>query len=240
MNNYREDLLKELLKENESQKNSQDLLDIAFKVNNLSSIRRSYEFKKSFLRKLQTRHSGGYSLAGRLQNLKKQILFPKIFAISFAVIILFISFAAIATAQKSIPGDVLYPVKVMSEKVIKKVNPQFKEEVIKRRTEEIKKSTENKQNPQTFNHTIENYKEEIKNNEKEKDQRVQNAIKESKQDLEELKNKLPENQKKEIEKTIEHVNKSEEVKGEKVEEKGKNKENADEGKNDKKSNNKKD
>lgn len=216
MRNYRDELLKELSEAGSSEKESKELLEIAFKMSDLSTIRRSYQFKKSFIEKLQSCHSGLPAVRQGLSRMRTfldsgcalltKMTFPKIFAVSFAVILFFVTFTTVVNAQKSLPGDPLYPVKRLSENVIVAVNPKFKNEVLIRRSEEIKELTEKNKGQNLIKKTIDEYRNNLQ-----KDGKLNpTKVKESKKNLEDAKENSIEENKEEIEKALNQLENNEE------------------------------
>lgn len=126
-NNFRQDLLEEI-KDQASEKEAEELLEVAFKLNNLSAIRRSYNFKKAQVKKI---------ISVKPQK-RSFFAFPKILIPVFAALVLLLGSSTMVLAQKSLPGSTLYPVKRLSEDMIVKINPNFKQEIIQRRLEEEK------------------------------------------------------------------------------------------------------
>lgn len=196
-----EDLLNELLKKT-SQKEAEELLEVANKISAVSKIERSDLAKKTFLKKLF------------LQKDEKQSFLPYQIFISAGLmaLLLFIGFATIVNAQKSIPGESFYPLKLASENVITSINPKFKDEVIVRRSEEIKKIVEQKKDSNLLKETIKEYKKEL-----EYEERDEVKVEESRKNLEQAKEKSSDEDKKEIESVLEQTgHKEEEQKNEKV------------------------
>lgn len=81
----------------------------------------------------------------KLDFLRQLNLYPKetgffrirAFASVLAVALFFVV-VTVASAQASLPGQPLYPVKILSEKVAVIIRPSIKEEILTRRSEEIK------------------------------------------------------------------------------------------------------
>ena len=102
-------------------------------------------------------------------------------------------------AQKSLPGDSLYGVKRLTEKARTAVDPSFQGEVVVRRSEEVKRLSEEKKESGLIKQTVNDYEKEAKdlngiNTDK---------IDESKKNLEEAKQNVSEEDKKEIERVLE-------------------------------------
>lgn len=242
MNNFRNELLKELNQEGVSQKDAEELLQTAFSLSKLSTIRRSYEFKKLQARKISSiktnnsffivrvcRELLSFKLldssgkAGFARRINKRVFIP-IFA---ALVLLLVGSSSIVLAQKSLPGETLYPVKRVTEDVIVTFNPVFKEVVFKRRVEENKVIIEKKKVSDEQHRLEEDIKEEEKS-EKTSITRPQTpeasasggqveAQKEQKKEIEK------ENKKEEV--------KNNNVKGEQTERQNSDKENSNENKN---------
>ncbi|MDO8657424.1 MAG: hypothetical protein Q7K55_01690 [Candidatus Levybacteria bacterium] len=201
MSNYRNELLEELKQQGVIEKDAEELLQTAFKLSDLSVIRRSYQFKKSFIERLQSRHSGPFRIRTFLDSgcaSLTRMTFTKIFVAIFAVILFFVTFNTVASAQKSLPGDTLYPVKRLSENIVSRVNPGFKDEILLRRSEEIKDLTDKNKDHKLIKDTIDEYKNNL-----EKDGKLnQTKVEESKKNLEEAKEKSIEENRGEIEKIL--------------------------------------
>lgn len=188
-NDLKEQLIKELESQNVSKEELEGFSDILLKISRVLNIERSYAHKMSFLENLRK----------SLKEEKKFFLPFRILAPALAlVLLLFIFIAGVVNAQKSLPGQPLYPVKRLSENIVKAVNPSFKDEIIKRRSEEIKELTNQKKDSDLLKKTINDYKDELK----EKGKLNPVKIQETKKNLEEAKDKSGEEDKKEIEKAI--------------------------------------
>ena len=189
-NDFEEQLKKELQSQSVLEEEARELMEALNKISKLSKTERSYAFKRSFLD----------SLSEKEKTDRKTFLFlPRVYVTALAfVLLLFIFIAGIVNAQKSLPGQPLYPIKVLSENIVKAVNPSFKDEIIKRRSEEIKNLTEQKKDSDLLKKTINDYNDELK------DTRTINKVKieESQKNLEEAKEKSEKENKKEIEKAI--------------------------------------
>lgn len=182
-NNYRSDLLEELSAQSSLDGEINELLDIAFKLNNLSGIRRSYEFKKAFIKKL------GIEKADKN---KFYFFSPRLFIpVLIAVIFLLVS-GTFVYAQKSKPGNLLYPVKRLSEDMVTTVKPELKQEILQRRIEEnkeIQNEKENSENPgKTEGKESSVSVEKKRENNREKDKDVKGVREEKDQDIQDNKN----------------------------------------------------
>lgn len=211
-NNYRSDLLKELNQEGMSQKDAEELLQTAFSLSKLSTIRRSYEFKKIKAEIISSQKIRGRFFFG----------FPRILIPALAVLILLFGTSSIVLAQKSLPGETLYPVKRVTEDVIVTFNPVFKEVVFKRRVEENKVIIEKKK--------VSDEQHRLEEDKKEEEKSEKTSIIEAQKKTETKK------ESESLEKEIEKENKKEKVKnnnvkGEQTERQNSDKENSNENKN---------
>lgn len=140
-------------------------------LSNLYSFERSDTFKDKFLTRLP----------------KKTFFYvhKRAFAGLIFSLILLLGFTSVVSAQKSLPGDLLYPVKIASEKAYSTINPSFKSEILVRRSEEIR-DLSNKNSTYNFYQTIDNYQLELRKNEEAQEKslpsyknQIQNAITET-------------------------------------------------------------
>lgn len=212
MNEFEKQLEQELIEQGASVEEIGDLIGLKNKITKLSDIRRSDTFKKSFLRRLEEGENHGKFYPER------RFLTP----VLFLSLLVFILVAGVVSAQNSLPGQPLYPVKILSENIIKTVRPSFRDEILKRRTEEIKALAKEKKSSEQVKKTIDKYEKDLEEN-KNIDT---NKMKESRENLEDAKDNSEGEDKKEIEDVIkktedkikkshkdENENRSEEVKG---------------------------
>lgn len=182
-------LIKELKSQNASEEELEGFSDILLKISRTYNIKRSYAHKMYFL-----------------ENLRKSPKEDKIFFVPFRIlapalflaILLFVGITTVASAQKSLPGQPLYGVKRISENIISVIDPSFKNEILRRRSEEVKELTNQKKDSGLLKKTINDYKDKLE----EKGKLSPVKIKETKKNLEEAKDKSVEEDKKEIEKAI--------------------------------------
>lgn len=186
---FEEQLVEELKSQNASREELEDFSDILLRVSKACDIERSYAHKMSFLENLRKTPKEDNNFFVPLR-----ILAP---ALSL-VVLLFAGVATFASAQKSLPGQPLYGVKRLSENIISAVNPSFKDEILKRRSEEIRTLTEQRKNSGLLKKTISDYKDEL--GEKGKIDSIK--IQETKKNLEDAKDKSGEEDKEEIQKAI--------------------------------------
>lgn len=212
MNEFEKQLEQELIEQGASGEELGGLVEFKNKITKLSDIHRSEAFKKSFLQKLEQKESHTQFFAPRR-------LFTPAFLIALLILVIV---TGVVSAQKSLPGQTLYPVKILSEDIVKTVNPSFKDDILKRRSEEIKVLTQEKKNSGELNKTINRYENDLKENTTVNPTTIQ----ESRRNLEDARDNSEDEDKKEIENVIsqtenkineshgdENENKSGDVKG---------------------------
>lgn len=181
-NNDLNNLINELKAEGASEKEAEELFLFSKNMGNLLNIERSDELKNKFLTKIVPQ-----------QKIHRKMYY---FATIFSIILL-LGFSSVVEAQKSIPGDTLYPVKIASESVVKFIDPSFKSEVLKRRSKEIK-DLSGKNKSVEFHKTVKVFEKELSEN---KDIDVKD-IEESRKNLEEAKREYLEEDTEDLEKVI--------------------------------------
>jgi hypothetical protein len=185
-------IFEELKELGASKEEAYELVNVLNNFSSVKEIERSYTHKRKFL-------------VENYSDNKKFFFFPKFSFASIAIlsVILLMGVVSVATAsQKSIPGDSLYGVKKLTEKARTVVDPSFQEEVVVRRSEEIKRLSEEKKESELIRKTVTDYENEAnalndKNTEK---------INESRKNLEEAKENVSAEDKKEIERVLENRN----------------------------------
>ncbi len=188
MNELEKQLEQELIEQGASSEELAGLMEFKDKITKLSNISRSETVKRSFLRKLDQKETHRQFFApGRL--------FTPAFLIALLILVLI---TGVVSAQKSLPGQTLYPVKILSEDIVKTVNPSFKDDILKRRSEEIKILTEEKKSSGQLNKTIDKYEKDLEEN------RTVDPIKieQSRRNLEDARDNSNDEDKKEIENVI--------------------------------------
>jgi len=187
-NDFEEQLIKELETESVLAEEREDYVKILTKITMSSEMRRSDSFKRQFLEKLTDREEKKMFITA------SRIYIPAL----LLTLLLFILISEVVSAQKSMPGQPLYPVKILSEKFIKTVNPSFQNEILIRRSEEIRNLTQQKSSSELLKKAIDDYEKELK------DKNNINSIKieESKKNLEDARGKTGKDNKKEIESVI--------------------------------------
>lgn len=141
-------------KEAGASKNEAEELSLLSKnISNLLKIERSETVKNKFLDSLLEREQI------RQPFFRKWLVVPILAVLCLA----FLGSYTIARAQQSLPGQPLYPVKILSENIAATVVPSFKGEILQRRSEEIKTLSEqnNSQNPQNLQKTINSYEKTL-------------------------------------------------------------------------------
>lgn len=182
MDNNLENLIKELKRSGASDKEAQELAYLSKNLSNLYSFKRSDKVKDEFLDNLFKRKTGYAS--------------KRVFISIMLSLILLLGFSSVVFAQNSLPGDIFYPVKRLSENFAVKINPSFKNVVLQRRSEEINELTSKKKD---IDKTVSDYGTELNENKKISNE----AIKESKKNLEEAsKNTIDSEHKSSIEKAL--------------------------------------
>ncbi|HYM64906.1 MAG TPA: hypothetical protein VES68_00250 [Candidatus Sulfotelmatobacter sp.] len=161
-------LIEELKSQRASKKEAEELALFSKNLSNLLKLERSEEFKNRFLNQI------GSSKFSRGQ------MYKRIFLPAFLTVVLFIGFASVVSAQKSLPGDTLYPVKQFSEKAAIFVDPSFKNALLGIRSNEVK-NLSNDTSTANFNKAVEEYERELNGNKK----LTLEQIKESKKNLQE-------------------------------------------------------
>lgn len=181
--NNLERLIKELKEEGASEKEANELTLFSKNIGNLMEFERSEELKLKFLKN---------ALVSSKNNFSKKYAFIALFSL-----LLLLGFSSVVSAQKSSPGDKLYPVKIASENVLSFINPSFKSEIIKRRSEEIK-GLSGKSNSKEFHQTVQTYEKELNENKGIKIEDIQ----ESRKNLEEAREGSLDENKEDLEKVI--------------------------------------
>lgn len=175
-----------------------ELLEIKEKLQDFSNLKVSKKIKNRV-----------WGIITESKEPEKRNVFRWAFIPLITILVLFFFGATIVSAQKSQPGEVLYPVKLVSEEVFQKVKPEFKDEIIVRRSEEVKKLAEEKKDAKLIKKTLKEYKKEILKRE----ERSEEKIRESRKNIEEIKEKIKEEEKKEIEEIFKELeNKRESIK----------------------------
>lgn len=177
-------LTEELIEEGALEKEAEDLTFLSKNLSNLYSFERSTDLKTRFIDK-------------DLSVKNKFFTQRQIFATALLSLILLLGFTSIVGAQNSLPGESLYPVKRLSEDVISFIKPDFKSEVLKRRSEEIKELS-GKKDGDSFQNVVNEYEKELDEN------KTINPVKieESRKILEEAKNNSLDEHKEDIERAI--------------------------------------
>ena len=207
-----DDLEKELKIRGLSQTEAEELGQVAKSIGQIGRFARSEEVKEQFLVKLL--------------GTKKQELFawPRLFApaVAFVLILVVLGAGSVVFAQKSLPGDFLYPVKRLSENVAVSLNPELEQEIVVRRSQEVKDLVEQKEDPGLVKDTLDDFSED---SQKAKSEGHANGnIEEGVRNLEEAKERSSDDEKKQIEETLKKLEEQKDnnegsVKGSKSEEK---------------------
>ncbi len=177
-------LIKELKDQDIPAKEAEELAFLSKNLSNLYSFERSIGFKTRFLEQ-------------DLIVKNKFFASRQMFATAFLSVILLLSFSSIVAAQKSFPGQPLYPVKIASENIASFINPSFKGEILERRSEEIKELS-GKKDGDSFQSLVNEYEKELSENKKINREKIE----ESRKNLEEARNNSLDEHKKDLERVI--------------------------------------
>jgi len=188
-------LFEELKSEGASRKEMEELIPVLNKLSAIKKHERPYLLKRKFLEE-------------KTPEIKKSLFFPKWFfapAIAFSLFLFVGVISASYASQKSLPGDLLYPVKRLTEDARILVDPNFKNEKIVRRSEEVKKLTEEKEEkPKFINKAIDDFRKESEDSRNHDAKKVQESLK----NLEDAKQNVLGEEKKQIERVIEKTENS--------------------------------
>jgi len=196
-----DDLVKELKIRGLPPAEAEELGQVATSFGELGRFARSEKVKEQFLVKL---------LGAR----KKQLFaWPRLFApaVAFVLILLVLGAGSVVFAQKSLPGDFLYPVKRLSENVAVSLNPALEQEIVVRRSQEVKDLVEKKEDPQLVKNTLEDFSED---SQKAKNKGQANGkLEESVKNLEEAKERSSEDERRQIEETLKKLEQKDDDQG---------------------------
>lgn len=193
-----DDLVKELKIRGLSQAEAEELNRLSRSLGQIGRFSRSEKVKDQFLTNL-------------LGAKKKQLfVWPHLFApaVAFVLILIFLGAGSVVFAQKSLPGDFLYPVKRLSENVAVSLKPELEQEIVVRRSQEVKDLVEKKEDPGLVKNTLDEFSEETK---KAKSRGYANGnLEEGVKNLEEARERSSEGERRQIEEVL---NRLEEQKG---------------------------
>lgn len=140
----------ELKEEGALEKEAEDLAIFSKNLSNLYSFERSSEFKYKFLEQ-------------ELLIKNRFFVSRQMFATAFLSLVLLLGVTSVVGAQGSLPGQPLYPIKIASENIASFINPSFKDEVLQRRSIEIKELS-GKKDGDNFHNTVNEYEKELNEN----------------------------------------------------------------------------
>ncbi len=144
MNNKK--IIEELVSAGASTTEASDLAEFQEQLSK-PHLERSYQFKSDkadyLLSKIEKRQRFDF----------RKLIAPATIAVASLSLVTVSAFAA----QNSIPGDPLYALKRISEKVFQTFDPHFSQQIPVRRSEEIKKLIENKSSEDLLKKTIQDY-----------------------------------------------------------------------------------
>lgn len=189
-NNDFEKIILELEDAGASKKEAEELSLLSQNISNLLKVERSVIVKNQFLGSLTKNQETQASFA------RKWLVIPLL----IVLFIMFLGSYTVASAQKSLPGEPLYPVKILSENLAAAVVPGFKGEILQRRSEEIKTLSQqsSSQNSVNLQKTINSYEKTLR-----EDGGISASnIEESRKNLEEASKSASLENKKEIENVI--------------------------------------
>nr|MBI5455507.1 hypothetical protein [Candidatus Levybacteria bacterium] len=178
------ELTEELKIEGALEKEAEDLVIFSKNLSNLYAFERSDEFKNKFLEQ-------------ELLTKNKFFGSRQMFATAFLSLVLLLGVTSVVGAQGSLPGQPLYPIKIASENIASFINPSFKDEILQRRSEEIKQLS-GKKDGDTFHNTVNEYEKELNENKAISPKKIE----ESKKNLEEAKINSLDEHKEDIERVI--------------------------------------
>lgn len=140
----------ELKEEGALEKEAEDLAIFSKNLSNLYSFERSSEFKYKFLEQ-------------ELLIKNRFFVSRQMLATAFLSLVLLLGVTSVVGAQGSLPGQPLYPIKIASENIASFINPSFKDEVLQRRSIEIKELS-GKKDGDNFHNTVNEYEKELNEN----------------------------------------------------------------------------
>lgn len=140
----------ELKEEGALEKEAGDLAIFSKNLSNLYSFERSSEFKHKFLEQ-------------ELLIKNRFFVSRQMFATAFLSLVLLLGVTSVVGAQGSLPGQPLYPIKIASENIASFISPSFKDEVLQRRSIEIKELS-GKKDGDNFHNTVSEYEKELNEN----------------------------------------------------------------------------
>ena len=177
-------LAEELKSEGALENEAEDLALLSKNLSNLYAFERSSDFKAKFLEQ-------------ELLTKNKFFISRQKFAAVFLSLILLLGFTSVVGAQNSLPGQPLYPVKIASENIASFINPSFKDEILKRRSEEIKELSD-KKDGNTFHDVVDEYEKELNENKEINPKKIE----ESRRNLEEARVNSLDEHKEDIDRVI--------------------------------------
>jgi len=219
-----DDLVKELKIRGLSQTEAEELGEAAKSIGQIGRFTRSNEVKEQFLIKL----------LGTKE--KQSFVWPRLFApaIAFVLILAVLGTGSVVFAQKSLPGDVLYPVKRLSENVAVSLNPELEQEIVVRRSQEVKDLVEKKEDSELVKNTLDDFSEDSK--EAKSKGHANGNLEEGVRNLEDARERSSEDERRQIEETLKKLEEQKDedegsVQGTKSEEKEKDNEGSNRGSN---------
>src|SRR3990167_10056218 len=206
-----DDLEKELKIRGLSQAETEELGQVAESITQIGRFSRSEKVKEQFLVKL---------LGARK---RESFAWSRLFApaVAFVLILAVLGTGSVVFAQKSLPGDVFYPLKRLSENVAVSLNPALEQKIVVRRSQEVKDLVEQKEDPELVKDTLDDFSED---SQKAKSEGHANGnLEEGVRNLEDARERSSEVERKQIDEALKKLEEKNEdegsVKGTKSEEK---------------------
>lgn len=157
------ELEKELEMGGAKKKEISELISIVDKLSEFSKIERSFATKRKFLEEPIADKTFSLPFLPSLFWLPRQIRLLPGWALSLVisfVLVILVGTGSVWAAQESLPGEPLYRVKRLSENIVSSVKPEFKSQMLIRRSEEIKGLIEEKKDFGLLDQTVIEYKKE--------------------------------------------------------------------------------
>lgn len=140
-------LIQELENEGATKQESEELYYFAKNLSNAINIERNNELKLKFLSNIQ-------------KNSDNRTFIRKHLIASVLAIIIMLTSVTLVSAQNTLPGQPLYPVKRAVENVIGVINPSYKINSLRIRSEEIKGISGNNNSP-ILNKAVDDYEKTL-------------------------------------------------------------------------------
>src|SRR3990167_5433237 len=185
-----DDLEKELKIRGLSQAETEELGQVAESITQIGRFSRSEKVKEQFLVKL---------LGARK---RESFAWSRLFApaVAFVLILAVLGTGSVVFAQKSLPGDVFYPLKRLSENVAVSLNPALEQKIVVRRSQEVKDLVEQKEDPELVKDTLDDFSEDSQKAKSEG--RANGNLEEGVRNLENARERSSDDERKQIDETL--------------------------------------